>query len=433
MSAQPSNYETNESQDLKAQADTDTKVLGTWTKSSQELIEQYKNKFNTFKALADDSGYIDQNHFNIGGDQKQAIFKEIDRDGDGKISQLEWCDGWNKLDKKYQENQHKQQIQEQKMDIYEVLEQKVDARRSQDSGQQSVYTSILDRVKNSSSLNDLTNLFNTGLNNKQVSPAKSRISQDYDSVSQINFEIKKPQLSKVDSLLASFKTPNKEIQIEQTTSSGRASYISNQLASNNYSKPVQTKRQSSGKSPVQKFNSNLSSPQVGFLNTSQHGRLEKEQYNSKVQSQMNVQLETKDLNKTNKRKEELQSFMGKIGLGKYDTPKVTISLEQPNNNVLERLRNYVNGTVQPLPSARKTGGLSDLQGEHNFSNNTFKQQMKSFRGNPSQEQPIRQNNRNASNGRDAAGLQEQSLKNFTLKMIHQQKANSPQLKFGVRN
>lgn len=34
MSAQPSNYETNDSQDLKAQAETDTKVLGTWTKSS---------------------------------------------------------------------------------------------------------------------------------------------------------------------------------------------------------------------------------------------------------------------------------------------------------------------------------------------------------------------------------------------------------------
>ena len=32
MSAQPSNYETNESQDAKA--DTEAKVLGTWTKSS---------------------------------------------------------------------------------------------------------------------------------------------------------------------------------------------------------------------------------------------------------------------------------------------------------------------------------------------------------------------------------------------------------------
>jgi len=42
---------------------------------------------------------------------------------------------------------------------------------------------------------------------------------------------------------------------------------------------------------------------------------------------MNLQIDTKDVNRTNKRKEELQNFMGKIGLGKYDVPKATISLE----------------------------------------------------------------------------------------------------------
>lgn len=47
---------------------------------------------------------------------------------------------------------------------------------------------------------------------------------------------------------------------------------------------------------------------------------------------MNLQLEVKDLSRTNKRKEDLQNFMGKIGLGKYEAPKVTINLEQSNSN-----------------------------------------------------------------------------------------------------
>lgn len=37
--------------------------------------------------MADESGYIGENNFNIGGEQKSEIFKKFDADHDGKISQ----------------------------------------------------------------------------------------------------------------------------------------------------------------------------------------------------------------------------------------------------------------------------------------------------------------------------------------------------------
>ena len=43
---------------------------------------------------------------------------------------------------------------------------------------------------------------------------------------------------------------------------------------------------------------------------------------------MNFTIEVKDNVKPHKRKDELSSFMGKLGLGKYEAPKVTINLDQ---------------------------------------------------------------------------------------------------------
>jgi hypothetical protein len=42
---------------------------------------------------------------------------------------------------------------------------------------------------------------------------------------------------------------------------------------------------------------------------------------------MNFTVDVKESCKPVKRKEELTNFMGKLGLGKYEAPKVTINLD----------------------------------------------------------------------------------------------------------
>lgn len=61
-------------------------MVDAWAKSSKDLVDQYKNKFDAFKAMTDQAGYIEESSFKIGGEQKSEIFKRMDADGDGKIT-----------------------------------------------------------------------------------------------------------------------------------------------------------------------------------------------------------------------------------------------------------------------------------------------------------------------------------------------------------
>lgn len=53
------------------------------------------------------------------------------------------------------------------------------------------------------------------------------------------------------------------------------------------------------------------------------------------------------MNKTSRRKEDLNTFMVKVGLGKYDAPRVTVDLgvqaKYSKNPEIERMKNLING------------------------------------------------------------------------------------------
>jgi hypothetical protein len=104
--------------------------------------------------------------------------------------------------------------------------------------------------------------------------------------------------------------------------------------------------------------------------------------------------------------------MSKVGLGKYDAPRVTVDLagdkKSLRNMDLERLKNIVSGKDQSNRDPRK--GLNDLASDSTFTNGTFKKIIRE-----------RGNSRSVSQGRESLTLVDQSLKNYTMKLIHQHK------------
>ncbi|CAD8132439.1 unnamed protein product [Paramecium octaurelia] len=373
------------------ESNSDVKITSAWEKSSKELINSHQNKFDAFKAMADQSGTIDESHFTIGGEQKSEIFKRFDADHDGKINQQEWNQGWNNLDVQVLETQHKVAIAQQKMQILDALEAKVEPglNLSQKS------SIMIDRFKNSSTLGDLTDLFN------KKSPFQDH--QEHSESSNYDFR-QKGSNRPLDQLLQQFKTPNKtDILFESGSGQGSGQY----LGSNKQ---------------TQKFGFVQGSASPGFNPTTLKNEI---QYNSKVHQQMNINIDIKEKNKSNKRREELASYMGKLGLGGNESiSRPSISSEQPNSNVFERMKVYVSNIGQQNQKNQSQFGLNELANDNQFITSTFKQQLKQYRKERGGEQVDNQAGKFSKHSSFLENplLQDQSLKSFHLKLMHSQGA-----------
>ncbi|CAD8055054.1 unnamed protein product [Paramecium sonneborni] len=377
------------------ESNSEVKVTKAWEQSSKELINQHQNKFDAFKAIADQTGTIDESHFSIGGEQKSEIFKRFDADHDGKITQQEWNQGWNNLDVQFLETQHKVAIAQQKLQILDALEGKVEPglNISQKSYNQS--HNMVDRFKKTSTLGDLTDIFNK----------KSSYNEQEEYQDNYQFDLKQKGNNRpLDQLLQQFKTPNKtDMFVETGSGSGQYKGSNKQ---------------------TQKFGFVQGSASPGFNPTNFKND---NQYNSKIQQQMNINIDMKDKNKSNKRREELTSYMGKLGLGGNESiQKTTISIEQPNSNVFERMKVYVNniGCQHSRTQSQPGPGLDGLVNDKQFSTSTFKQQLKQYRKERGGEQPENLSAKfsKPSNFIENPLLQDQSLKSFHLKLMHQQGA-----------
>ncbi|CAD8057955.1 unnamed protein product [Paramecium sonneborni] len=387
------NQETEQQSSSKQpqESNSEVKVTTTWEKSSKELINQHQNKMDAFKSMADQTGTIDESHFSVGGEQKSEIFKKFDADHDGKITQQEWNLGWNNLDVQVLETQHKVAIAQQKMQILDALDAKVEPGLNISQKSYSQYNNMVDRFKNTSTLGDLTDLFN-----KQSSFQE----EQYQENSHFDYR-QKGSNRPLDQLLQQFKTPNKtDIFVE--TGSGSGQY----KGSNKQN---------------QKFGFVQGSASPGFNPT--HFKNDN-QYNSKVQQQMNINIDIKDKNKSNKRRDELANYMGKLGLGGNDSlQKTTISAEQPNSNVFERMKVYVSNIGSQNTRNSQQAGLNDLVNDKSFSTSTFKQQLKQYRKDQVGDKPEYQGIKlKPSNFIENPLLQDQSLKSFHLKLMHSQGA-----------
>ncbi|CAD8137851.1 unnamed protein product [Paramecium octaurelia] len=377
------------------ESNQDVKVTSAWEKSSKELINSHQNKFDAFKSMADQSGTIDESHFTIGGEQKSEIFKRFDADHDGKITQQEWNQGWNNLDVQVLETQHKVAIAQQKMEILDALEAKVEPGLNISQRSQNQYHSMVDRVKNTSTLSGLTDIFN------KKSPYREH--EEYQESSNYDFRQKESNRP-LDQLLQQFKTPNKiDILVETGSGNGSGKYIGSNKQTSKFG--LVQGSASPGFNPATLRNDN--------------------QYNSKVHQQMNINIDIKDKNKSNKRREELANYMGKLGLGGNESiSKSQISIEQPNSNVFERMKVYVNNIGSQYPRNQSQPGLNDLVNDKSFSTSTFKQQLKQYRKERGGEQQDTQATKFSKppNFLENPLLQDQSLKSFHLKLMHSQGA-----------
>ncbi|CAD8149970.1 unnamed protein product [Paramecium pentaurelia] len=377
------------------ESNQDVKITTAWEKSSKELINQHQNKFDVFKSMADQSGTIDESHFIIGGEQKSQIFKRFDADHDGKINQQEWNQGWNNLDVQVLETQHKVQIAQQKMQILDALESKVEPVLNISQRSQNQYYNVVDRLKNTSKLGDLTDLFNK----------KSPFHENEEYQESSNYEIRQKGNNRpLDQLLQQFKTPNKtDIFVETSSGNGSGKY----LGSNKQ---------------TQKIGLFQGSASPGFNSSTLNNN---NQYNSKIHQQMNINIDIKDKNRSNKRREELASYMGKLGLGGNESiSKSQINIEQPNSNVFERMKVYVSNIGSQNTRNQSQPGLNDFVSDKSLSTTTFKQQLKQYRKDRGGEQSETQITKfsKPSNFLENPLLQDQSLKSFHLKLMHSQGA-----------
>ncbi|CAD8208327.1 unnamed protein product [Paramecium pentaurelia] len=379
--------------------------------SSKDLIEQYKSKFNAFKQLAEDQQPLAMEPSVIEKSEKSDIWRS---DAEILKSPKEW--DWNILGSKKasttsnqiqfdthvpdpiaSEQEHKAQIAQHRQMILGVLDQRVEPGLKLPSSHQpskpvvneqhSNYQNILEKFRSASSLDDLNLFFNTVQQRKVVEQAAPQ-QQLEDAFTNIDIRRNK----KAETQIQQYKTPSKSQEEIFEYGSG------NRTTSFFQKKPSAQKQL-------------LQSPNLG----NQFNYRPDQSVTSKVTQNMNFQVEVKDHSKTNKRKEELQSFMGKLGLGKYDTPKVVINLDSntQSNSTIDRMRQYVNGT--PMSARKNGGGLSDLINERSLNTTTFKQQIKSYHksgSKPDQTGRLSADNQN---------LSEQSLKNLHLKLVHQQK------------
>jgi hypothetical protein len=135
---------------------------------------------------------------------------------------------------------------------------------------------------------------------------------------------------------------------------------------------------------------------------------------------MNINFDTGSAisGKTNRRKDDLSSYMSKLGLGKYDAPRVTVDLlpqekKSLKNMDLDRLKSIVQNNKDAYRDPKR--GLSELVNDPSFANGGFRRMRVEQRG------PSRSNSR----GREGLSLVDQSLKNYTMKLIHQHKYASP--------
>ncbi|CAD8210571.1 unnamed protein product [Paramecium octaurelia] len=380
--------------------------------SSKDLIEQYKSKFNAFKQLAEDQQPLAQEPSVIEKSEKSDIWRS---DAEILKSPKEW--DWNILGSKKAsttsnqiqfdvhvpdpiacEQEHKAQIAQHRQMILGVLDQRIEPglklpqshqpQKPVVGEQHSNYQNILEKFRSASSLDDLTTLFNTVQQRKVVDQAAPQQQQSEDLFS--NLDIRRNK--KAETQIQQYKTPSKSQEEIFEYGSG------NRTTSFFQKKPSAQKQL-------------LQSPSLG----NQFNYRSDQSVTSKVTQNMNFQVDVKDHSKTSKRKEELQSFMGKLGLGKYDTPKVVINLESnsQSNSTIDRMRQYVNGT--PMSARKSGGGLGDLINERSLNTTTFKQQIKSYHKSGSKQE---------ASGRmsaDTQNLSEQSLRNLHLKLVHQQK------------
>lgn len=96
---------------------------------------------------------------------------------------------------------------------------------------------------------------------------------------------------------------------------------------------------------------------------------------------MSLNIESRDrdqvrqVNKTSKRKEDLNCFMSKLGLGKYETPRVTLdlasSLKYPKNAELEKMRLIIQGK-ETIKDTKKNSNLGDMFGDLNLTATSFR-------------------------------------------------------------
>ncbi|CAD8123804.1 unnamed protein product [Paramecium sonneborni] len=381
--------------------------------SSKDLIEQYKSKFNAFKQLAEEQPLTMEPSV-IEKSEKSDIWRS---DAEILKSPKEW--DWNILGSKKASNtnnqiqfdtrvpdpiaceqEHKAQIAQHRQMILGVLDQRIESNSKLPSTHQpqkpvaveqnSNYQNILEKFRSASSLDDLTSFFNTVQQRKVVEQAAPQQQQQQDDVFS-NIDIRRNKKAET------YKTPNKsqEEMFEYGSGNRTTSFF---------------QKKASAQKPL------LQSPNLG----NQFNYRSDQSVTSKVTQNMNFQVDVKDHSKTNKRKEELQSFMGKLGLGKYDTPKVVINLESniqssSSNSTIDRMRQYVNGTPMSARKSGGGGGLSDLINERSLNTTTFKQQIKSYHKSGSK--PDCQGRLSADN----QNLADQSLKNLHLKLVHQQK------------
>ncbi|CAD8205297.1 unnamed protein product [Paramecium octaurelia] len=474
----------------------ESKVLNTWARSSKDLIDKYKNKFDAFKAMAFQAGYndptqqtikIETNIIQVSQDQKTTAQENV-------VAPNPIDDNPIEIPSVNLQQPESQEIQDQQTTIQQTVEQivleqpkqsiqHIDIPYKQEPINQSVdsvkyelkptdqiyndlfpqkqeiqlsqkkledflniefgskhqdpieqkplanpdppvvtntYIELLDQFKSATTLEDLTDLFNRRTpfkerNNQQDLPLNNNVNNS--TVNGDENSYFKQKVKSIDNLLQQFKTPNKLNQ-EALLESGKngGTYLNSQV-------PQVNIKLSNGKSPNARFGFIQASPSSQFLGSSgQKTKKENTYLNVKVQQNMNFTVEVKDNVKPQKRKDELSTFMGKLGLGKYEAPKVTINLDQQNGqNAFDRLKHYVNNIGNTSAKRAPSSGLDELVNDKSFNTCTFKQQMKAYkkdrgdRGESSQRTGISVEN---------PMLQDQSFKNLHLKLLHHQRANS---------
>ncbi|CAD8202765.1 unnamed protein product [Paramecium octaurelia] len=477
----------------------ESKVLNTWARSSKDLIDKYKNKFDAFKAMAVQAGYneipqqstkietninkieisnqpilipqesqvviveikpVETQEVNLQQQISQEIFDQqneqaqldvkLEEDPEQLIQLNETLCKQEPINQTVDSIKHefslkcieksnlhqipsKQEIQSQKkLDYLQNLElgvknsdfvvQKEEVPIPDCPVIANNYMELLDQFKSANTLEDLTDLFN------RRTPFKERYNQQEllqnlkNNTSNTKVSTDQNQTQKVktfDTLLQQFNTPNKlkqEVLTENGSGKNGGTYLNSQA-------PQINNKLSHGKSPNARFGFIQASPSSQFIGTSgQKTKKENTYLNVKVQQTMNFTIEVKDNVKPYKRKDELSNFMGKLGLGKYEAPKVTINLDSQNGqNAFDRLKHYVNNIGNTSAKRTPSSGLDELVNDKSFNTCTFKQQMKAFkkdrgeRGESTQRQGMPVEN---------PMLQDQSFKNLHLKLLHHQRADS---------
>ncbi|CAK57435.1 unnamed protein product (macronuclear) [Paramecium tetraurelia] len=486
---------------LQQEQPQESKVLNTWARSSKDLIDKYKNKFDAFKAMAVQAGYTEapqqsikietninkieiSNKQNLNPQEDQVVLNKVEikpietqdvtlqqqvsqgiSDQQNEQTQqevkleedpeqlmqlnetlykqepinqtavsfkydfsLKFADTIN-LD----QHPSKQEIQSQKKLDYlqnqelrvknsDIVVQKEEVVIPDHPVVANNYMELLDQFKSAATLEDLTDLFNRRTPfkeryNQQELPSNPTNNTSNTKVS--NDQTQKSKTKTFDTLLQQFNTPNKfnqEVLTENGSGKNGGTYLNSQV-------PQVNVKLSNGKSPNARFGFIQASPSSQFIGTSgQKTKKENTYLNVKVQQTMNFTVEVKDNVKPYKRKDELSNFMGKLGLGKYEAPKVTINLDSQNGqNAFDRLKNYVNNIGNTSAKRTPSLGLDELVNDKSFNTCTFKQQVKAFkkdkgeRGESTQRQGIPVEN---------PMLQNQSFKNLHLKLLHHQRADS---------